>query len=81
MAVAETLRTTGSALLFTTLVLMAGFAVFGLSEMTNIRVFGLLSSFAAGVALIADILIAPALLAVVEGARERSAERRAAATA
>ena len=81
VAVAETLRTTGSALLFTTMVLMAGFAVFGLSEMTNIRVFGLLSSFAAGVALIADILIAPALLAVVEGARERSAERRGAATA
>ena len=66
VAVAETLRTTGSALLFTTMVLMAGFAVCGLSEMTNIRVFGLLSSFAAGVALIADILIAPALLAVVD---------------
>ena len=78
-AVVETLRTTGSALLFTTLVLIAGFAVFGLSEMANMRVFGLLSAFAAAVALIADILIAPALLAVVEGARARKLAARAAA--
>lgn len=72
-AVNETLRTTGSALIFTTLVLMAGFQVFGLSEMTNIRVFGTLSAFAAGVALLADLWVAPALLSVVEGARTRRA--------
>ena len=69
-AVSETLRTTGSALLFTTLVLMAGFQIFGLSEMANLRVFGLLSAFAAGVALLADLLVAPALLAVVESRRK-----------
>ena len=69
----ETLRTTGSALLFTTLVLMAGFSVFGLGEMTNMRVFGLLSAFAAGVALLGDVLLAPALLAVVEGRRSKKA--------
>lgn len=76
-AVTETLRTTGSALLFTTLVLVVGFAVFGLSEMANIRAFGLLSAFAAAVALLADLLVAPALLTVVEGARRRN--RRASA--
>ncbi len=70
-AVRETLRTTGSALLFTSLVLMAGFAIFGLSEMRNIRIFGLLSAFAAAVAFAADLLVAPALLAVVEGRRQR----------
>lgn len=79
LAVRETLRTTGSALLFTSLVLMAGFSIFGLSEMANIRTFGLLSAFAAGVAFLSDLLIAPALLAVVEGRRSRS--REAAATA
>ena len=73
LAVTETLRTTGSALLFTTLVLMAGFSVFGLGEMTNMRVFGLLSAFAAGVALLGDVLLAPALLAVVEGRRSKKA--------
>ena len=77
-AVCETLRTTGSALLFTTFVLVAGFSVFGLSEMANMRIFGLLSAFAAAVALLADILIAPALLAVVEGARARKLAHRAA---
>ncbi len=78
-AVQETLRTTGSALLFTSLVLTAGFSIFGLSEMTNIRIFGLLSAFAALVAFLADLLIAPALLSVVEGHRSRRAEAKAAA--
>lgn len=72
-AVRETLRTTGSALLFTSLVLIAGFSIFGLSEMTNIRIFGLLSAFAAFVAFLADLLVAPALLAVVEGRRSARA--------
>ncbi|HEB88801.1 MAG TPA: hypothetical protein ENI85_04450 [Deltaproteobacteria bacterium] len=72
MAVRETLRTTGSALLFTSLVLMAGFSIFGLSEMSNIRAFGLLSAFAALVAFLADLLVAPALLALVERVRARS---------
>ena len=75
LAVTETLRTTGSALLFTTLVLMAGFSVFGLGEMANMRVFGLLSAFAAAVALLGDLLLAPALLSVVEGHRARNAAR------
>jgi predicted RND superfamily exporter protein len=65
-AVRETMRTTGSALLFTSLVLVAGFSIFGLSEMTNFRIFGLLSAFAAAVAFLADLLVAPALLAAVE---------------
>ncbi len=68
-AVTETLRTTGSALLFTSIVLAAGFAVFGLGEMSNVRTFGLLASFAAIVALLADLLVAPALLALVEKTR------------
>ncbi|MCP4906389.1 MAG: MMPL family transporter [bacterium] len=77
-AVRETLRTTGSALLFTSLVLAAGFSIFGLSEMANIRIFGLLSAFAALLAFIADLLVAPALLAVVEGHRARRAQAKSA---
>lgn len=75
-AVRETMRTTGSALLFTSLVLVLGFSVFGLSEMTNIRIFGLLCAFAAAVAFVADILVAPALLATVEKIRLRSTRAR-----
>ena len=58
-AVRETLRTSGSALLFTSLVLAGGFGVFTLSEMANSRAFGMLASFAALVAFTADLLIAP----------------------
>lgn len=71
-AVRDTMRTTGSALLFTSLVLAAGFSVFAMSEMSNFRIFGLLSSFAALVAFLADILVAPAMLSVVEGFRKPS---------
>ncbi len=68
-AVRDTMRTTGSALLFTSLVLAAGFSVFALSDMSNFRIFGLLSSFAALVAFLADILVAPAMLSIVERSR------------
>jgi len=71
-AVRETMRTTGSALLFTSLVLAAGFSVFAFSEMSNFRIFGLLSSFAAIVAFLADVLVAPAMLSVVERYRKPS---------
>ena len=37
--------------------------------MTNVRNFGLLSAFAAAVAFLAHLLVAPALLAVVELSR------------
>jgi len=70
-AVRETMRTTGSALLFTTLVLAAGFSVFLLAEMSNMRIFGALAAMATLVAFIADLLVAPALLAIVEGSRAR----------
>ncbi len=40
--------------------------------MSNFRVFGMLSTFAAVVAFLADILVAPAMLAIVEGSRRRS---------
>jgi len=73
-AVSETMRTTGSALLFTSLVLAMGFSVFGLGEMSNTRIFGLLLVFASLVAFLADLLVAPALLAVVERWRRHPLE-------
>ena len=63
-AVSRTLSTTGSALLFTTLVLTAGFFVMSTSHMSNIAAFGLISAFAALVAFIADIVLSPALMAL-----------------
>ncbi len=61
-AVHETLATTGAALLFTSLILSLGCAVFTLAYMVNIQWFGMLIAFAAIVAFLADVLVAPALM-------------------
>ena len=64
-AVRETLQTTGSALLFTSLVLAGGFAVIGFAYMRNAQEFGILACFAAIVAFLADVILAPALMVLV----------------
>ncbi len=71
-AVCETLRTTGSAMLFTSVALTLGFVTFAGSQMANIRTFGLFSAFATVVAFAADLWVAPALLALIERTRRRS---------
>ncbi len=63
-AVQETLLTTGRALLFTSLVLASGFFLFVASDMINLINFGLIASLAIATALLADIILAPALMVV-----------------
>jgi predicted RND superfamily exporter protein len=64
-AVRETLASTGQALLFTSIVLSSGFFIFALSSMQNLQVFGLVTGFTIITAFLADILLAPALMALV----------------
>jgi len=66
-AVHRTLETAGRAMLLTTLVLSTGFLIFTLSSMSNIFNFGMLTAFAIAVALLADFLLAPALMQVIHG--------------
>jgi len=73
-AVRLTLETTGSALLFTSLVLAAGFFIFKLGYMVNVGSFGLLAGFATGVAFLADLLLGPALMAWFLGRNDSSLE-------
>ena len=61
-AVNKTLATTGTALLFTSLVLSLGFAVFMTTYLVNTTWFGMLAAFATVVAFLADVLVAPALM-------------------
>ena len=61
-AVRSTLLTTGSALLFTSLVLSAGFFTFSFAYMNNVAIFGALAGFATLAAFLADVLLAPALM-------------------
>ncbi len=73
-AVRETLQTTGTAMLFTSLVLSAGFLVFVLAYMSNISSFGLLLAFATITAFVADVTLAPALMILITRRRHRPAQ-------
>jgi len=69
-AVSSTLLSTGRAMLITTIVLSMGFLGFVLSSMQNLVNLGILVSFAISTAFFADVLLAPALLAVLDRRRE-----------
>jgi predicted RND superfamily exporter protein len=71
-AVHETLATTGSALLFTSLVLACGNAIFWAAYMRNTLWFGTLIVVGVVAAFLADILLGPALMVLVTRRRERT---------
>ena len=62
LAVRKTLAETGRAMLVTSIVLSAGFFVFTLSTMANLNRFGLLTAMTILIALLSDLLLAPALM-------------------
>jgi hypothetical protein len=61
-AVFQTLDTTGRAMAVTTIVLSAGFLVYTLSTLDNLFLFGLFTAICILLALLADFLVAPALM-------------------
>jgi hydrophobe/amphiphile efflux-3 (HAE3) family protein len=63
-AVHRTLQTAGRAMLTTSVVLSIGFFIFTMASMTNLLNFGLLTGVAILLALLADLVLAPALMAV-----------------
>jgi predicted RND superfamily exporter protein len=62
MAVRETLRTTGSALLMTSVVLSLGFFIYMFSTLDNLTFFGVLTGFTILIAFLADVTISPAVM-------------------
>ncbi|MBW2401992.1 MAG: MMPL family transporter, partial [Deltaproteobacteria bacterium] len=67
-AVRRTMRVTGSALLFTSLVLSTGFLVMALrGTMLNTINFGALSASGIAFAFLADVIVTPALIAESKG--------------
>jgi predicted RND superfamily exporter protein len=61
-AVDETLRTTGVAIFATSLVLSLGFAVICLAEVKSVALFGLLTAVTMLAAVVAELLITPAVI-------------------
>ncbi|MEM9177635.1 MAG: efflux RND transporter permease subunit [Myxococcota bacterium] len=75
-AVELTMASTGRALLFTSVVLAAGFATLGLSSMANLGYLGLTTAFAISLAFVLDVTVTPALLVLTHrkvGSRKRIA--------
>ena len=68
-SLAATLATSGTGLRLTTIVLMAGFGLLGLSSFAPTRHFGLLTCLTLALALIADLVLVPALIRVLERRR------------
>lgn len=64
-AIHETLLSAGRAMLFSTLVLVCGFWVFLFATMENLFNFGLLTGVTIIVALLSDLLLAPALMTLL----------------
>ena len=73
-AVGQTLQTTGRAMLFTSVVLSAGFFIQMLATVDNVSHTGGLMGFAVIVACLADVRLAPALLVTMEPAKPREAQ-------
>ena len=69
-AIIHTLHTAGRAMVVTTIVLTLGFLIFTQSEMNNLHNFGALTGMAIVLALLADILLAPALMTLIFGKKE-----------
>jgi len=75
-AVQETMRTTGRALLVTSMILTLGFSVFSLSMLKNIQYFGIVNASAIFFAFFCNVILGPALvvlLARFEESRQQAA--------
>ncbi|MCY4045035.1 MAG: MMPL family transporter, partial [Cellvibrionales bacterium] len=66
-AMAKTLQHTGAALFVTTCVLCAGFMTYVFSDLQNIADFGFLTASCIGLALVADLIVAPSVILVFYG--------------
>jgi predicted RND superfamily exporter protein len=75
-AVRETLRTTGQALLVTSVVLSLSFFVYAFASLANLVTFGLLTGVTIIFAFVADITLSPALMALSTHG-DRAVARRA----
>lgn len=74
-AIRGTIQDVGVPMFTATVVVIASFAVFTVSSLSNIQSFGLLMALGAGLAVFADLLVSPALLALIgHGRRRTSAE-------
>jgi hypothetical protein len=68
-SIRRTLSTTGEALVTTTVVLCCGFMVYSFASMANLALFGQLSALTLGLALVAEVVVTPALVTLATRSR------------
>jgi predicted RND superfamily exporter protein len=66
VAVRRSLDTAGRAMLFTSIVLAAGFLIYAFATLENLFNLGVFTAFAIATAFLADILVAPALMVLFQ---------------
>jgi predicted RND superfamily exporter protein len=66
VAVRRSLETAGRAMLFTSIVLAAGFLIYAFSTLENLFNLGVFTAFAVVTAFLADVLVAPALMVLFQ---------------
>jgi hypothetical protein len=64
-SIVQTLLSAGKAMMTTTFILCAGFSIYSLSYLNNLQNFGILTALCIFLALIADFIIAPALILIL----------------
>jgi predicted RND superfamily exporter protein len=75
-AVRETLRTTGHALLVTSIILSLSFFIYAFASLHNLVTFGMLTGITIIFAFVADITLSPALMALSTRGDRLAAQRR-----
>ena len=74
MAISKSIRETGASMIYTSVVLFAGFIIFSFSEFTSTKMLGILTSTTLLIAMFANLIVLPALLMVFDdGKRKKDA--------
>ena len=71
MAISRSIRETGASMIYTSVVLFAGFIIFSFSEFTSTKMLGLLTSTTLLIAMFANLIVLPALLMVFDDGKRR----------
>ena len=71
LALSKSIRETGASMIYTSVVLFAGFIIFSFSEFTSTKMLGLLTSTTLLIAMFANLIVLPALLMVFDDGKRK----------
>ena len=72
MAISKSIRETGASMIYTSVILFAGFIIFSFSEFTSTKMLGVLTSTTLLIAMFANLIVLPALLMVFDDGKRKT---------